>query len=77
MKNFCVKFSQFRSIREIFLTVDDYNMDEHLKISYRLSLLPGIKRAWDRWLYIDLTFILGSVGSVDLCTEAYSLIVAV
>ena len=42
-----VKFSRFRSIREIFLTVDDYNMDEHLESSYRLvyyrvSGEPGI-----------------------------------
>ena len=28
-----VKFSRFRSIREIFLTVDDYNMDECLESS--------------------------------------------
>ena len=42
-----VKFSQFRSICEIFLTVDDYNMDEHLESSWRLvyyqvSGEPGI-----------------------------------
>ena len=37
MKNFrVVKFSWFRSICEIFLTVDDYNMDERLVSSYRL-----------------------------------------
>ena len=36
VKNFrVVKFSRFRSIHEI-LTIDDYNMDERLKISYRL-----------------------------------------
>ena len=28
-----VKFSQSRSIREIFLTVDDYNMDKRLESS--------------------------------------------
>ena len=34
MKNFrVVKFLRFRSIREIFLTVDDYNMDKHLESS--------------------------------------------
>jgi len=42
-----VKFSRFRLIREIFLTVDDYNMDEHLESSYclvyyRVSGEPGI-----------------------------------
>ena len=48
VKNFLVvKFSQFCSIREIFLTVADYNMDEHLESSYRLvyylvSGEPGI-----------------------------------
>ena len=37
MKNFrVVKFSWFHSIREIFLTVADYNMDEHPESSYRL-----------------------------------------
>ena len=35
MKNFrVVKFSRFRLIRKIFLTVDDYNMDEHLESSW-------------------------------------------
>ena len=48
IKNFgVVKFSWFRSIREIFLTVADYNMDERLESSYRLvyyqvSGEPGI-----------------------------------
>ena len=47
VKNFLVKFSQFYSIREIFLKVADYNMDEHLESSYRLvyylgSREPGI-----------------------------------
>ena len=42
-----VKFSQFRSIREIFLAVADYNMDKRLESSYRLvyyrvSGEPGI-----------------------------------
>ena len=48
VKNFrVIKFLQFRSIREIFLTVDDYNMDERLESSWRLvyyqvSGEPGI-----------------------------------
>ena len=34
IKNFPgIKFSQFRSIREIFLMVDDYNMYKHLESS--------------------------------------------
>ena len=37
MKNFRgVKFSHFRSIREIFLMVDDYNMYMRLESSWRL-----------------------------------------
>jgi len=44
-----VKFSRFRSICEIFLAVDYYNMDEHLESSWRLvyyqvSGEPGIAR---------------------------------
>ena len=31
-----IKFSRFRSIREIFLTVDDCSMDERLDSSWRL-----------------------------------------
>ena len=48
MKNFrVIKFSRFRSIREIFLTVDDCSMDERLESSWRLvyyqvSREPGI-----------------------------------
>ena len=42
-----VKISRFRSIREIFLTVADYNMDERLEscyrlVYYRVSGEPGI-----------------------------------
>ena len=50
MKNFrVVKFSRSHSIREIFLTVDDCNMDECLESSWRLvyyqvSGEPGIAR---------------------------------
>ena len=37
VKNFhVVKFSWFRIIRKIFLTVDDHNMDECMESSYRL-----------------------------------------
>jgi len=48
VKNFrVVKFSQFRSIPEIFLTVDYCNMDKRLESSWRLvyyqvSGEPGI-----------------------------------
>ena len=38
------KFSWFRSIREIFLTVDDCNMDERLESFVAFSLLPDIRR---------------------------------
>ena len=49
-KKFCVvKFLRFRSIREIFLTVDDCNMDEYLEsfwslVYYQVSGEPGIAR---------------------------------
>ena len=48
VKNFrVVKFSRSRSIREIFLTVDDCNINERLESSWRLvyyqvSGEPGI-----------------------------------
>ena len=48
VKNFrVVKFSRFRLIREIFLTVDDCNVDERLESSsrlvyYQVSGEPGI-----------------------------------
>ena len=50
MKIFRVdKFSRFRLIREIFLTVDDCNMDERLEslwllVNYQVSGEPGIAR---------------------------------
>ena len=70
VKIFCVvKFSWFCSTREIFLMVDKAAED-----FLPFSLLPGIRRAKDRWLYVDLTFI---PGSVDLHTQAYSLILTV
>ena len=49
-EKFCVvKFLRFRSIREIFLTVDDCNMDERLEsfwslVYYQVSGEPGIAR---------------------------------
>ena len=47
------KFSRFRSIREIFLTVDDCNMDERLEslwllVYYQVSGEPGIARCSHR-----------------------------
>ena len=50
VKIFCgVKFSWFRSIREIFLTVDGYNRDKHFECSWHLvyydissSLVPWL-----------------------------------
>ena len=50
VKNICVvKFSRSHSICEIFLTIDDCNMDEHLESSwdlvyYQVSGEPGIAR---------------------------------
>ena len=47
------KFSRFRSIREILLTVDDCNMDECLEslwllVYYQVSGEPGIARCSHR-----------------------------
>ena len=70
-KNFCnVKFSRFRSIREIFLTVANYNMDELLE-----SLVYYLDQESQELLavVVDWTFI---PVSVDLRVQAYSLIVA-
>ena len=74
VKNFrVVKFSRFRSIREIFLTVDYCNMDERLESSYRLAYYhvsgePGIARCSRRSdIYIPC--------GVWTCTQAYSLII--
>ena len=54
VKNFRIdKFSRFRSIRKIFLTVDDCNMDERLEslwllVYYQVSGKPGIARCSDK-----------------------------
>ena len=64
MKNFrVIKFSRFRSIREIFLPVDDCSMDERLDQESQGSLA----------VVVDRTF---TSGSVDLRAQAYSLIIA-
>ena len=72
VKNFCVvKFSRFRSIREILLTVGDYNMDKRLESSwrlvyYRVSGEPGIAGCSRQ----------SNIYPVDLHAQAYPLIVA-
>ena len=53
------KFSPFHSIREIFLTVDDCNMDERLEslwllVYYQVSGKPGIARCSHRSGSVDL-----------------------
>ena len=63
VKIFHVKFSQFCSIRNFFLIVDDCNMDECLESSwhlvyYQISGEPGIGP-----VVVDRTF---TSGSVDL-----------
>ena len=70
MKIFRVdKFSRFRSIREIFLTVDDCNMDECLEslwllVYYQVSGEPGIARCSHRSdIYL---------GSVDLRASLFT-----
>ena len=74
MKNFrVIKFSRFRSIREICLTVDGCSMNERLESSWRLvyqvSGEPGIAGC----VVVDRAF---TPGSVDLRAQAYSLIIA-
>ena len=71
VKNFhSVKFSRFRSIREICSMVDSYNVDERLESFLYVFSMLSIGRAKCRWLNIvvDLTFTL--VG-VDLCTHLF------
>ena len=53
------KFSRFRSIRKIFLTVDDCNMDERLEslrllVYYQVSGKPGITHCSHQSGSVDL-----------------------
>ena len=70
VKNFhVVKFSRSRSIREIFLTVDDCNMNERLESSLclvycQVSGEPGIVS-----VIVDWTF---NSGSVDLLASLFT-----
>ena len=67
------KFLQFRSIREIFLTVNGYNVDEHLESSERLVYyqvtgepgIAGCSRRSDIYL-----------GGCGLRAHTYSLTIA-
>ena len=74
IKNFRVdKFSWFRSIHEIFLTINNYNMDEHLDSSkhlvyYQVTGEPGIA-GYSRRSDIYL-------GGCRLHVHTYSLIIA-
>ena len=70
VKNFGVdKFSRFRSIRKIFLTVNGYNLDEHLESSERLVYYqvtgePGILA-----VVVDRTFTMGGVDFTCMPTH--------
>ena len=80
-----VKFSWFSAIRKISLTVDGYNVDEHLVIFWCLPSTTRyncIGRARYCWLYIHvhvvvvLTFTLGGVDlhahlSIDHCHVSF------
>ena len=71
-----IKFLRFRSIRDIFLTVDNCSMDEHLESSwgllyYQVSGEPGIAGCNRR-----SDIYLGNCPTVDLRAQAYSLIIA-
>ena len=74
LKNFRVdKFSRFRSIHEIFLTINGYNVDKHLESSKRLVYYqvtgePGIAGCSHRSdIYL---------GGCGLRAHAYLLIIA-
>ena len=57
-----VKFSQSRSIREIFLTVDNCNMDKRLKSSWGLSTTRYQESQGSLTVVVNRTFNLGSVN---------------
>ena len=65
-----VKFSQSRSIREIFLTVDDYNMDKRLESSWGLVYSTRYQESQGSLtVVINRTF---NSGSVDLRTSLFT-----
>ena len=86
VKNFrVIKFSRFRLIHNIFLTVNGCNMDERLESSvraWRVTIRMSTWRVTIRHqeskeslaVVVDRTFIL---GSVDLHAQASSLFIAV
>ena len=64
VKNFrVVKFSQFILIRELFLTVDYCNMDEHLESSWCLVYYQVSESQGLLTVVVDWTF---TPGSADL-----------
>ena len=75
------EFLRFCLICEISLTVDNYNMDDHLESSwclvyYQVSGEPGIAGCSRQLLgvVVDRTFTLW--GGVWTCAQAYSLIIS-
>ena len=71
VKNFCiVKFSRFRSIREIFLAVDYCNMDELLESSWRLVYYTRYQESQGSLaVVVDRTF---TSWSVDLRASLFT-----
>ena len=70
MKNFrVIKFSRFCSIRKIFLTVDDCNMDECLESSWHLVYYQVSESQGWLAVVIDWTF---TSGSVDLRASLFT-----
>ena len=71
VKNFrVIKFSWFRSICEIFLTVDDCNMDELLESSWRLVYTTRYQESQGLLAVVfDRTF---NSGNVDLRANLFT-----
>ena len=71
MKNFhVIKFSRFRLIREIFLTDDDYNMDELLESFWRLVYTTRYQESQGLFaVVVDRTF---NSGNVDLHANLFT-----
>ena len=64
---FRFKFSRFRSIHELFITVDDCNMDERLESSWHLVYSTRYQESQGSLaVVVDRTF---NSGSVDLRTS--------
>lgn len=74
LKKFLVKFSRFCLIHKIFLMVGDCNMDKCLASSWCSVYYRYQKSQGSLAVVVDRTF---TSGGVELCVQAFSLIIAV